>query len=449
MQEGISGLRKGHLLGAALVVVTGLVVALSVVFAQSDQVGRVVDQAEVLRSAEELLAVGSSERGALAIGLLVAQAETRGYASEAQLQATLEDVVTGARELAVRGEELDAMLGGAGDIAETSADAREIALETVRLVQTGRLTAAAESATSFIDALERLEGEVVDQRSATYALMMAEEGTAGRLVRGTSVAVGLLLPGAALFAFRFLSQRRQKRAMLQLQLAHEQERVRVKDQMISGLSHQLRTPLTGIYGAALAMEEQGFDDSEFQREMTGLIVNQSADLARMVEDLLVAAKATNGELTVRRHDVDMPAAVSSVVDPFAARGATFRVDCEPAFAEADDAHVRHVLRNLIANAVRHGGPNIAVVGRSTDSTYTVSVVDDGDGIDASLSEALFEPFVHDGDAPLVTGSLGMGLSVGRTLAREMGGDLRYTRVEGRTVFSFELGMAARRVGSPA
>ncbi|MGD2103432.1 MAG: ATP-binding protein, partial [Acidimicrobiia bacterium] len=94
-------------------------------------------------------------------------------------------------------------------------------------------------------------------------------------------------------------------------------------------------------------------------------------------------------------------------------------------AVADPARVRQILRNLITNAVRHGGDRISVkVGESTSGAY-VEVSDNGPGLPKTEWEKIFEPHYRYHLDPNQPGSAGLGLTVSRGLAEKMGGSLTY------------------------
>ena len=145
--------------------------------------------------------------------------------------------------------------------------------------------------------------------------------------------------------------------------------------MISNLSHELRTPLTGIYGCALAMEESNFD-REMQSEMTNLIIHEAADLSRMVDDLLTAAKAEGDGLHFQSEHVDVAREVHEAVTPFQRGQVEIEVAVEPAVVVADRLRLRQVLRNLISNATHHGGPSIELSGRREEDRYAFEVIDE-------------------------------------------------------------------------
>jgi len=111
---------------------------------------------------------------------------------------------------------------------------------------------------------------------------------------------------------------------------------------------------------------------------------------------------------------------------------------------ADPLRLKQVVRNLVSNAIKHGGKRIAVVGRAQGSDFVIAVTDDGDGVPPELEPRLFDRFIHEGSAPLTSGSVGLGLAIAHELVRRMGGDLRYDHSADRTTFSVTLPLALER-----
>ena len=97
-----------------------------------------------------------------------------------------------------------------------------------------------------------------------------------------------------------------------------------------------------------------------------------------------------------------------------------------------------MLRNLLSNAHKHGRAPIAVTGRIEKLRYVLAVTDSGPGVKPELKDRLFQRFIHEGRGPLLTGSVGLGLSIARMLVRRMGGNLSYQRMNGMTTFLIEL-----------
>jgi signal transduction histidine kinase len=169
-----------------------------------------------------------------------------------------------------------------------------------------------------------------------------------------------------------------------------------------------------------------------------LILDQSREMTFIVEDLLVAARAEIGTVSVEQIRVDLLAEVTAALE-------TVDVGLEPLPAHlptvvADPARVRQILRNLLTNLNRYGGPNRRVIGGESGTRAWVEVRDDGAGVSGLDSERIFQPYssAHTG----VTGSVGLGLSVARQLAELMGGTLTYRRDQGESVFRLELPLAA-------
>ena len=129
------------------------------------------------------------------------------------------------------------------------------------------------------------------------------------------------------------------------------------------------------------------------------------------------------------------------------RGSPVEMKATPGNVWVDALRLRQVLRNLVSNAVKHGGPNIGVFGRTTAGSYRVSVVDDGAGVSPEIADRLFDRFVHDGRGALLAGSVGLGLNIARSLSEAMGGSLVYERVGSSTVFTVSLPLAGT-AGAP-
>ena len=130
--------------------------------------------------------------------------------------------------------------------------------------------------------------------------------------------------------------------------------------------------------------------------------------------------------------------VEAVLAPMRAMGIEIVSKVALEYVTADRLRLRQVLRNLLSNALKHGEPPIAVTGRVERHRYVLAVTDSGPGVPAELEARLFQRFIHQGRDPLLTGSVGLGLSIARLLVRRMGGALAYRHSEDLTTFSVEL-----------
>jgi len=222
--------------------------------------------------------------------------------------------------------------------------------------------------------------------------------------------------------------------------ARLEELIRSKDQLITSISHELRTPLTSLVGFSQLLHEgqSGFTAGE-RAEMIESIVTESVDLTNIVEDLLVAAKAESGALSVAHVAVDLRAQAAQILEMWN-RGDTVGMELEGDSPKAwgDPARVRQILRNLISNAVRYGVEPITVEVRAGETMAVVAVKDRGAPIDLEDRDRIFEPYQRAHSVEGVTASMGLGLSISRQLARLMDGELSYRRAPDGNVFELTL-----------
>jgi signal transduction histidine kinase len=217
--------------------------------------------------------------------------------------------------------------------------------------------------------------------------------------------------------------------------------VESKDQFIASVSHELRTPLASVVGLSEELRDRFSEFSEDElREFHKIVAEQAGELSAIVEDLLVVARIDINQVQVVCESVGVASEVDSVVAPLneadkAKIHIRTRADID---AWCDRKRVRQVLRNLVMNALRHGGTTIWIDTRFDDGSAVVEVVDDGPGIPEGDHERIFEPYEYAGSVPGKPGSIGLGLTVARSLSRLMGGDLRYERRDGLSVFRLSL-----------
>ncbi|MCL1597698.1 MAG: PAS domain S-box protein, partial [Actinomycetia bacterium] len=217
-----------------------------------------------------------------------------------------------------------------------------------------------------------------------------------------------------------------------------------KDELIASVSHEIRTPLTAVLGfAQLLRDEHGNLSASERSEMLEALLTQSNDVANIVEDLLVAAKADIGKLHVVRVPVGLYAQTSQVLESLD-RDVAGRIQFsgESIRCTADPARIRQIIRNLISNAIRYGGPDLQISVGARDSVGYIEVSDDGDGVSQEDAERIFEKYERGDQLPGLTGALGLGLALSRHLARLMDGDVTYQRIDDRSVFELMLPLMA-------
>ncbi len=224
-----------------------------------------------------------------------------------------------------------------------------------------------------------------------------------------------------------------------LKVGHEamSDLVRAKDDFIAKVSHELRTPLTAVLGLTSELSETSSMSDEERTELMNLVAAQAVEMSLLIEDLLVASRAEMGTIAIDPRAVDLHAEILAVIE-----GVGLTLDELPdsiPVAVADPARVRQILRNLLTNARRYGGPSMRVLAGQYHDTVWLEVRDNGAGVSDSLARVIFEPYgtAHSG----VEGSVGLGLSVSRQLAELMRGSLSYRRDGKESVFRLELPLA--------
>lgn len=175
--------------------------------------------------------------------------------------------------------------------------------------------------------------------------------------------MALIVPALAVLVVRRSLRRRAEREFLEIELEAERAQNREREELIASLSHQIRTPLAGVYGFSEAMADflkAGMADQVFLEEAANTIFTQSFEIRRLVDDLFVAARDDSGTLAKSIVEVDVQRAAATALEPFSKSGITAVVDVEAGWVLADSLRLQHILRNLIHNASNHGGGNIAL-----------------------------------------------------------------------------------------
>ena len=232
--------------------------------------------------------------------------------------------------------------------------------------------------------------------------------------------------------------------LLNVMLARLEENVARLQRFAADASHELRTPLARIRGEAEVALRAG--DPGVARDALGSVVEEVDGLRRLIDGLLQLARGDEAPIGVEVFDL------APLVGQLAEEA---RLLGEPAGLTVEDqlpsagAPVRgskdlvaSAVWNLLGNALRHvprGGR--VQVRLHTDGLARVEVRDDGPGIAPQLEGRLFQAFMR-GDEARADGGLGLGLALGRTIARRHGGELRYQHTPGGgATFVLELPLA--------
>jgi two-component system sensor histidine kinase BarA len=229
---------------------------------------------------------------------------------------------------------------------------------------------------------------------------------------------------------------------LQIETGRLEHLVRSKDEFIASVSHELRTPLSAVLGFAEILSDDHTNLSEDERrELTSTIAQEAYDLAGIVEDLLVAARAEIDSVHISQVVVDVGANCAQVVEVLTDedRGRiTLSNPGSRVKAVADPVRLRQIIRNLITNAIRYGGDTVFIEFERRGDRVLLVVRDNGAEIPEAQRERIFQPYFSAHDPRTQPSSVGLGLTVSRQLADMMGGELSYSHDGVWSVFALEL-----------
>jgi signal transduction histidine kinase len=230
--------------------------------------------------------------------------------------------------------------------------------------------------------------------------------------------------------------------------AHHDEQKRanaLREAFIGVISHELRTPITTIYGLSRVLRQRGESlTADVQRQAIVDIEAESDRLFRLVEDLLVLSRAERGRVEFEAEPISLGRLAERIVDAEAERrpDREFELRLPPTLAliEAEPTYVEQVIRNLLTNAAKYSpgpekieveikieiveGPPAIDVPTTDDrgrSEVVLRVLDRGIGVDDETIAQAFDLFFRTREASRIASGAGIGLFVSRQLIEAMGG----------------------------
>jgi PAS domain S-box-containing protein len=245
-------------------------------------------------------------------------------------------------------------------------------------------------------------------------------------------------PAGSIRTFRDISQRKrieaEREALLDSERAarHAADAAnRLKDEFLTTLSHELRTPTTGILGWVRLLKTGRLSDAETQHALEAL-ERSSRHQATVLEDLLDTSRIVRGTLRLELRPVDVRdvvrLAVETVEPAIESKALHLGIDLahDVPVLNADPDRLRQVFWNLLSNAVKFTDPqgSIDVSVSVTTDRVEVGVEDTGRGIDPDSLPFIFERFRQgDGSSTRAHGGLGLGLAIARHIVEAHGGTL--------------------------
>jgi two-component system phosphate regulon sensor histidine kinase PhoR len=207
-----------------------------------------------------------------------------------------------------------------------------------------------------------------------------------------------------------------------------------KSDFVATISHELRTPMTAVFGAATTLlhRERELDEQQ-RRQLLEVIEAEARRLSHITEEVLLTSKLDREEVRIARDKVDVAEVVPATVEAMASRvseAVTIELDIERDLgaASGDRDRVQQVVLNLLDNAVKYGGGSgVSVRVGAENGAICVDVTDRGPGIGLAEQDRIFEKFYRaDPQLAQAPAGTGLGLYISRELVTRMGGTLRVT-----------------------
>ena len=261
----------------------------------------------------------------------------------------------------------------------------------------------------------------------------------------------------AILAFTLIYESMNARALRDLGAARADADTanEAKGRFLANMSHEIRTPISGVIGTTELLLDT--DLSGEQRELADAALRSAHALLDIVNDVLDLSKIEAGKLALETIDFALDPVLDLVRDVFSVRageaGIALRIHRDPAVAEwlrGDPVRLRHVLLNLVGNAVKftpRGAVDVDVcsaVRADGSAEVSFAVRDTGIGIAEDRIASLFDEFTQaDGSTTRRFGGTGLGLTIARHLVTLMGGSIEVTSRPGEgSTFSFRLPLEA-------
>jgi two-component system, OmpR family, sensor histidine kinase BaeS len=227
--------------------------------------------------------------------------------------------------------------------------------------------------------------------------------------------------------------------VLLVSLARSQRRLRAarsdqaqRKNFLADVTHELRTPLAVIRGQAESITDGVYPpDAEHLQP----ILEATATLERLVEDLRTLSLSEAGELELRWEPVDLTELAADAVSTFKAQaqagGVDLTCDGTAPTIEGDSVRLRGVLANLVGNSLKHthSGGHISIRLAPASDGASITVTDDGDGVSPELQPRVFERFAKGA----TSSGTGLGLAIAKDIVEAHGGTISLTSPPGTTI----------------
>ncbi|WP_339271088.1 ATP-binding protein [Paenibacillus sp. FSL K6-1330] len=224
-------------------------------------------------------------------------------------------------------------------------------------------------------------------------------------------------------------------------ILEERNAEKTKNDLITGVSHDLRTPLTSILGFLEVIEEDRYQDEVELRYYVNIAYEKAQNLKKLIDDLFEYTRINNG-LPLDIQKIDMAQFIRQLIEEFVPALEKSGMECklvaeEGLIIQADGAQLVRAYENLITNAIRYGdsGKKIDIAVRSDGNQVSISFTNYGDPIPERDLPFIFDRFYRvETSRSKQTGGTGLGLAITKSIVEIQGGEIRVRSDRQRTTF---------------
>jgi two-component system sensor histidine kinase KdpD len=277
--------------------------------------------------------------------------------------------------------------------------------------------------------------DTLPNATALFLPLTASQSTLGALAVKTTDISRLLAPDQRRILEACTSQlalalERDQMAMAAHDAQVQAEAEHLRSSLLSGVSHDLRTPLAVITGASSSLLENRDASEGTRRELLTTVVDESRRLSRMVENLLEMSKLESGSAApnMQWHVLEelIGAALARTRHDLAMDEVNVKLPEGLPLVRADGILLEQVFINLLENAARYcpPGSRVDITAQVDGSSLVIAVADDGPGLPPGTEERVFEKFFRGEGHPDARRGSGLGLAICRAIVRLHGGTIK-------------------------
>jgi len=205
---------------------------------------------------------------------------------------------------------------------------------------------------------------------------------------------------------------------------------KLRNILLSSISHDFRTPLASIIGATSTLLDKASAalDEERRRSLLRAVLDEARRLHRLVDNLLDLTRLTSGPVQLKRQPVAIDELTGAVLhrlhDALAGREVVLDVAADLPLVSCDEVMIEQVLFNLVENAQKHtpAGTPIRISARAFPAVIEIAVADRGPGLPPGEEQRVFEKFHRAREEPAQSG-FGLGLAICKTIVEAHGGEI--------------------------